>query len=161
MLHAAFVRSPHAHALIRSIDTAVASRMSGVAAIYTAKDLENAGVRLRMPLGFPSTTLPGNITPFVLTPSEVCFVGEAVAMVVADSRYIAEDAVTALEIEYEPLGAVADLEGALAAGAPKVRKEAPSNVLTRFRVAYGDAAGGFAGAPHVFRERLAQHRGAA
>src|SRR5262249_17672018 len=76
-------------------------------------------------------------------------------------RIAAEDPLTALEIEYEPLGAVADLEGALAAGAPKVRKEAPSNVLTRFRVAYGDAAGGFAGAPHVFRERLAQHRGAA
>src|SRR5262249_53763985 len=161
MLHAAFVRSPHAHALIRSVDTAVASRMSGVAAVYTAKDLENAGVRLRMPLGFPSTTLPDNITPFVLTPSEVCFVGEAVAMVVADSRYIAEDAVAAIDVDYQPLPSAADLDAAVAPGAPKVRREAPSNVLTQFRAAYGDATGAFARAPHVFRERLEQHRGAA
>ena len=161
LLHAAFVRSPHAHALIRSIDTASALRLSGVAAIYTAKDFENAGVRLRMPLGFPSTTLPDNITPFVLAPSEVCFVGEAVAMVVAESRYIAEDAAAAIDVDYEPLASVADLDAALAPGAPKVRREAPSNVLTRFRVAYGDAASAFAGAPHVFGERLEQHRGAA
>src|SRR6185503_12727930 len=83
LLHAAFVRSPHAHAVIRSIDTSLASKMRGVAAVYTAEDLESAGVRLRMPLGFPSTSLPDNITPFVLAPSEVCFVGEALAMVVA------------------------------------------------------------------------------
>jgi len=161
LLHAAFVRSPHAHALIRSIDTAAARALAGVHAVLTAKELAQAGVRLRMPLGFPSTALPDNITPFVLAPSEVCFAGEAVAMVVADSRYIAEDAAAAVEIDYEALPAVSDLEGALAAGAPKVRKEAPSNVLTRFRVAYGDAAGAFAGAAHVFGERLEQHRGAA
>jgi carbon-monoxide dehydrogenase large subunit len=158
MLHAAFVRSPHAHALIRSIDAAAARQ---IATVFTATELEQAGVHLRMPLGFPSTSLPDDITPFVLTPHEVCFVGEAVAMVVAESRYIAEDAVAAVEVDYEPLPLVPDLEAALAPGAPKVRREAPSNVLTRFRVAYGDAAGAFAGAPHVFRERLEQHRGAA
>ncbi|HYY60953.1 MAG TPA: xanthine dehydrogenase family protein molybdopterin-binding subunit, partial [Burkholderiales bacterium] len=161
MLHAAFVRSPHAHALIRTIEVRAAREMPGVAAVLTAKELEAAGVRLRMPLGFPSSTLPENITPYVLTPSEVCFVGEAVAMVVADSRYIAEDAVGAIEVDYEPLAVVADLEAALAPGAPKVRREAPSNVLTQFKVAYGDISDAFAGAAHVFRERLAQHRGAA
>src|SRR3989442_11108945 len=124
---AAFVRSPHAHALIRSIDTAAAHEM---ATVFTAKDLERAGVYLRMPLGFPSTSLPDNITPFVLTPSEVCFVGEAVAMVVADSRYLAEDAVAAVEVDYEPLPAVAGLQSAPAPGAPKVPREALSNVLT-------------------------------
>jgi aerobic carbon-monoxide dehydrogenase large subunit len=158
MLHAAFVRSPHAHALIRSIDASGAREM---ARVFTATDLEQAGVRLRMPLGFPSTTLPENITPFVLAPSEVCFVGEAVAMVVAESRYLAEDAVAAIEVDYEPLPLVADLEAALATRAPKVRREAQSNVLTQFKVAYGDVADAFAGAAHVFRERLLQHRGAA
>ena len=158
MLHAAFVRSPHAHALIRSIDAAAARQ---IATVFTATELEQAGVRLRMPLGFPSATLPENITPFVLTRSEVCFVGEAVPMVVADSRYLAEDAVAAVEVDYEPLPAVASLESALAPGAPKVRREALSNVLTQFRIAYGDAAGAFAHAAHIFRERLEQHRGAA
>ena len=161
LLHAAFVRSPHAHAVIRSIDTSLASKMSGVAAVYTAENLESAGVRLRMPLGFPSTSLPDNITPFVLAPSEVCFVGEALAMVVADSRYVAEDAMAAIDVDYEALPVVADLGTALATGAPKVRREAASNVLTRFRIAYGDATGAFAGAAYVLRERLDQHRGAA
>ena len=161
MLHAAFVRSPHAHALIHSVDSTTARAMSGVAAVYTAKDFESAGVRLRMPLGFPTSSLPDNITPFVLAPSEVCFVGEAVAMVLADSRYIAEDAAAEVEVEYEPLAAVADLAVALAPGAPKVRREAPSNVLTQFRIAYGDTADAFARAAHVLRERLEQHRGAA
>ena len=161
MLHAAFVRSPHAHALIKSIDARAAREMPGVAAVLTAQELEAAGVRLRMPLGFPSSALPDNITPFVLAPGEVCFVGEALAMVVADSRYIAEDAAAAVEVDYEPLPAVADLDAALAPGEPKVRREAQSNVLTQFKVAYGDVAGAFAGAAHVFRERLAQHRGAA
>src|SRR5205085_4807978 len=110
LLHAAFVRSPHAHALIRAIDATAARE---TATVFTATDLERAGVRLRMPLGFPSTTLPENITPFVLAPSEVCFVGEAVAMVVADSRYLAEDAAAAIEVDYEPLPAVANLEQAM------------------------------------------------
>ena len=157
MLHAAFVRSPHAHALIRNID---ASAARDIATVFTAMDLEQAGVRLRMPLGFPSATLPENITPFVLAPSEVCFVGEAVAMVIAESRYLAEDAVAAIEVDYDPLPLVADLEAALAPGAPKVRREAQSNVLAQFKVAYGDVADAFAGA-QVFRERLLQHRGAA
>ena len=158
MLHAAFVRSPHAHALIRSIDAAAARQ---IATVFTATELAQAGVRLRMPLGFPSATLPENITPFVLAPREACFVGEAVAMVVAGSRYLAEDAAAAVEVDYEPLPAVAHLDAALAPGAPKVRREAHSNVLTQFRIAYGDAAGAFAHAAHIFRERLDQHRGAA
>src|SRR2546428_8055372 len=69
MLHAAFVRSPHAHALIRSIDAAAARQ---IATGFTAPRLGQTGVRLRLPLGFPSATLPGNITPFVLAPPEPC-----------------------------------------------------------------------------------------
>jgi aerobic carbon-monoxide dehydrogenase large subunit len=158
LMHAAFVRSPHAHALIRKIDAGAARE---IATVFTAADFEQAGVRLRLPLGFPSATLPDDITPFVLAPSEVCYVGEALAIVVAESRYIAEDAAAAVEVDYEPLEVVADLDAALAPKAPRVRREAPSNVLAEFRIAYGDVAGAFARASHVFRERLAQHRGAA
>jgi carbon-monoxide dehydrogenase large subunit len=161
LVHAAFVRSPHAHALIRAIDAAEARRMPGVQAVYTAADLRQAGVRLRLPLGFPSNALPEGITPFVLTPTEVCYVGEAVAMVIADSRYLAEDAAAAVTVDYEPLPIVADVMDAIEAGAPKARRESASNVLTRFRIAYGDAKASFAAPARVFGERLEQHRGAA
>jgi aerobic carbon-monoxide dehydrogenase large subunit len=102
MLHAAFVRSPHAHALIKGIDAAAALAFPGVHAVYTGENLVKGLTRLRMPLGFPSTALPADITPYVLTPKEVCFVGEAVAMVVAESRYTAEDAASAVMVDYEP-----------------------------------------------------------
>ncbi len=161
LLHAAFVRSPHAHALIKGIDASAARAMPRVHEIFTSENLARGLTKLRMPLGFPSTALPPNITPFVLTPKEVCFVGEAVAMVVADSRYAAEDAAAAVAVDYEPLPAVSDCRAALDPSAPKVRLEAPSNVLTQFRIAYGDCARAFAGAAHVFRETLQQHRGGA
>src|SRR4051812_23406683 len=66
MLHAAFVRSPHAHALIRSIDVGAACLLPGVQAVFTAQSLGKGLAKLRMPLGFPSATLPDNCTPFVL-----------------------------------------------------------------------------------------------
>jgi carbon-monoxide dehydrogenase large subunit len=160
LLHAAFVRSPHAHALIRSIETDTARAMPGVVAVLTAKDLEKQLTKLRMPLGFPTASLPDNITPFVLTPKEVCFVGEAVAVVIAESRHIAEDGAAAVAVDYQSLEAVADCRAVLDPGAPKVRLEGP-NLLTRFKVGYGDCAQVFAGAAHVFKEAIFQHRGGA
>ncbi|MSQ72662.1 MAG: xanthine dehydrogenase family protein molybdopterin-binding subunit [Betaproteobacteria bacterium] len=158
---AAFVRSPHAHARIVSIDCTAARAMPGVVAVYAAADIAAGLTGLRMPLGFPSTTLPPDITPFVLAPREVCFVGEAIAMVVAESRHLAEDAAAAVGVEYESLPAVTDCRMVLDEQAPKVRSDAPSNTLTRFRVAYGDCARVFAGAKHVFAESIKQHRGGA
>jgi aerobic carbon-monoxide dehydrogenase large subunit len=160
LAHAAFVRSPHAHALIRSIDTQAARAVPGVIAVLTAKDLEASGVTLRMPLGFPTAALPDQITPFVLTPHEACFVGEALAMVVAESRHIAEDAVALASIDYETLPAIADCRAVLDAAAPRVRLEGP-NLLTRFKVGYGDCPRAFDGATHVLKETIFQHRGAA
>ncbi|MEP7329298.1 MAG: xanthine dehydrogenase family protein molybdopterin-binding subunit [Betaproteobacteria bacterium] len=160
-LHAAFVRSPYAHALINAIDVAAAAEMPGVIAVLTAVDLAKVLTTLRMPLGFPTTTLPPDITPFVLTPEEVCYVGEAVAMVLATSRYTAEDGAGAVLVDYEPLPVLADCRDALVAGSPKVRREAVDNVLCQFKVGYGDCEGVLATAPHVFKERLHQHRGGA
>ncbi len=161
VLHAAFVRSPHAHARIRSIDAAAARALPGIRAVYTARDILPALSRLRMPLGFPTQALPEGITPFVLCPEEVCYVGEALAMVIADSRHLAEDAAALVGVDYEALPAIADCRDALDPAAPRVRLEAPDNVLTRFTIAYGDAPGAFAGAAHVFSESLSTHRGGA
>ncbi len=160
-LQAAFLRSPHAHARIRSIDTTAARALPGVHAVYVARDLKPALSGLRMPLGFPTKALPDGITPFVLCPEEVCYVGEALAMVVADSRHLAEDAVALIEVDYDPLPAIADCRKALDPQSPKVRLEAADNVLTRFTMAYGDAAGVFSKAVHVFTESLTTHRGGA
>jgi carbon-monoxide dehydrogenase large subunit len=160
-LHAAFVRSPHAHAKILAVDFAQALQVSGVFAIYSAHELESVLVKLRMPLGFPTNALPQNITPFVLCPKEVCFVGEAVAVVVATSRHIAEDAAEKVLVEYEPLPMVHDCRQALEAVAPPVRLESPSNVLNQFKVAYGDIEAVFQQAHAVIKASMSTHRGGA
>lgn len=161
VMHCCFVRSPHAHALIRGIDGNPARKVPGVTAVLDATQLDAVLAQPRMPLGFPSTALPAGITPFVLARREVCFVGEAVAMVLAESRYVAEDAVHRVAVDYEPLPAVSDCRDGLRADAPKVRVESESNVLTTFSIAYGDVDAAFADAPHIFHADLWQHRGAA
>ena len=83
MLHAAFVRSPHAHALIRGIDTGAARHAPGVHAVLTLADLLPLLSEERLPLQFRTAALPPDITPFVLAKDEVAFVGEAVAVVIA------------------------------------------------------------------------------
>ena len=163
LAHAAFVRSQHAHALIRVIDTDAASRLPGVIAIYTAPTLAPALARPRMPLGFPTKALPQDITPYPLCPREVCFVGEPVVLVVAESRHVAEDAAALVVIDYDPLPIVADCRDAIAPdkSPTKVRTEAASNVLTHYHVAYGDVGAAFARAARVVSLNLQQHRGGA
>ena len=160
-LHAAFVRSQHAHALIRSIDVAAARAKPGVEAVYTAADLLQVLVRMRLPLAFPEGTLTADAMPLVLTSRETCYVGETVAVVVASSRYLAEDAADEVFIDYDVLPAVVDPRTAMAPDAPKACLDTDSNLFKRFRVGYGDCDRAFAAAPHVFRETLFQHRGAA
>ena len=119
MLEAAFVRSPHAHARIRSIDTSAARRFPNVHAVLTLADLAPLLAQERLPLGFRTSDLPPDITPFVLARDEVAFVGEAVAAAIAETRYAAEDAAALVAVEYEPLPAVSDCRAALVAGAPR------------------------------------------
>ena len=160
-LHAAFVRSPYAHARIRSIDLKAARELAGVVAAFDAGSLRKELTNLRMPLGFPSTTLPPNITPWVLSDREVCFAGEAVAMVVAQSRYVAEDAAALVAVDYEPLDVVADCKDATRDGAPLASTATKSNVIQNFTLAYGDVAAEFAQSERVFGESLFVHRGLA
>jgi carbon-monoxide dehydrogenase large subunit len=161
LLNAAFVRSPVAHARIRHIDTAAASAMPGVVGIFTARTLQPGLTRLRMPLGFPTTQFSNECTPFVLCPEEPCYVGEALAIVVAKTRAAAEDASGAVRITYDELPAVSDCRDGLAADAPAVRLESASNALVRFQVAYGEPERAFGQAAHIVRRQLKQHRGAA
>ncbi|PPR12244.1 MAG: Caffeine dehydrogenase subunit alpha [Alphaproteobacteria bacterium MarineAlpha11_Bin1] len=161
MLHVAFLRSPHPHAKIQSIDARAANAMSGVKAVYTLADLSPHLQMDRLPLQFPTTAFRPDVTPWVLAGEEVCHVGEAIAMVVADTRYIAEDAVTVIEVDYDPLPSVAGCAAAFLEDAPRVHDDQDDNVLLRFGQSYGNASAAFANAPHVFCERFIQHRGAA
>jgi len=161
MLHAAFVRSPLPHAAIRGIDAAAARAMPGVEAVLTLADLAPHLTTQRLPLGFRSKELPDGCTPWVLANDEVCYVGEAVAVVIADSRYRAEDAAAAVEVDYDPLPAIASLADATAPGAPPARLAMKSPELARIKQSYGDIAGAFANAAHTVSVSLSQHRGVA
>src|ERR1700704_1560372 len=115
MLHMAILRSPHAHARIRSVDTAAASAMPGVVAVVTG-DLMAQHNLAWMP------TLSGD-TQAVLATDKVRFQGQEVAAVVAESKYAAEDAVGLIEVDYQVLPAVTSPQGARAAGAPLIRDD--------------------------------------
>lgn len=159
MLEAAFVRSPHAHAAIERIDRSAALALGGVHAIFTLADLLPHLVTERLVVGLPSKSYKQDRNRPALAYDEVVHVGEPIAIVVAENRYIAEDAAALVEVDFEPLPAVADCRAALESDAPRVHRNAPHNLLAEFAMAYGDVDRAFAGAPHVFRESLKQHRG--
>ncbi len=159
MLHVAVVRSPMAHAAILGIDGTAAAGMPGVHAVLTMDDLLPLLGDARMPVAASTSDARSVSTPFVLARREVAFVGEAVALIVADSRYLAEDAAALVEVDYDPLIPVADARQAAVPGSPLVRRELSSNVMNRFTVGYGDVAEAFSGAEHVFADALWQHRG--
>src|SRR5438105_4714660 len=103
VLHAAFVRSPHPHALIRTIDKAAALAVPGVHAVLTLDDLAKVMTQRRMMRHSNSGFALDKAWPFALADGEVCYVGEPVAMVVADSRHVAEDAAARVAVDYETL----------------------------------------------------------
>jgi aerobic carbon-monoxide dehydrogenase large subunit len=154
--HGATLRSPHAHARIVRLDAARARRQPGVRLVLTAADLGE--LNQPSPLLIPHPTLTHPRTQRPLAVDEVRFVGEAVAFVVADDRYLAEDAAELIEVEYEPLPAVVDLETALVPGGPRVHADVPDNRAARFRQTTGDADAAMARAHRVLRERLTIER---
>jgi len=161
VLHAAFVRSPHPHALIRNVSTQAALALPGVHAVLTLDDLAPV-LRQRRMLRQSNSGMPlDKAWSFALAEGEVSFVGEAVAIVLADDRYIAEDAAARVDVDYEVLPAVSDCRKAAEPGAPAVRREFGSNVVATYKVAFGDADAAFRKAAHVFHEDLWQHRGTA
>jgi aerobic carbon-monoxide dehydrogenase large subunit len=161
LLEAAFLRSPVAHGLIRSLDASAARALPGVHAVYTLADLRPVLTADRLPLQFPSTVLPADISPFILAGKEVSYVGEAIALIVADRRYIAEDALALIETDIQELPAASDCRDALADGAPDVHINRKGNLLIDFVQSYGDADVAVAVAPRRLTVSLKQHRGGA
>jgi aerobic carbon-monoxide dehydrogenase large subunit len=159
MLHGAVVRSPHAHALIKSIDTAQARALSGVVAIYTAADLGHLNGPL--PVLIPHEDLAHGRTHCALAADRVRHVGEAVAFVVAVSRYVAEDAADLVTVEYEPLAAAVDLEAAARPEAPRVHDDCPDNINGHYRREVGSYAEARANADVLLQERFRVDRGSA
>ena len=157
-LHAAFVRSPMGHAAIAGIDIRAAEAVPGVHAVWTLDDLRPHLTEDRLVVGLPSPAYRQQRDRPLLADDEVVHVGEAVAMVVADSRYAAEDAAALAEVDYVPLPAVADCRHALAPGSPPVHRDGDHNLLAELVMEFGDVEAAFAGG-RVFSASLSVHRG--
>ncbi len=149
LLHVAFLRAPYAHARIVQIDTVQACAVSGVVAVVTGEEL----ARSVQPMRAISTTPGYRVTDWpVLAVAKVRYVGEAVAAVVAQTRYIAEDAAELIGIDYEPLGPVFNVEEAAEPEAPLVHEAAESNVLLSREFSHGSAISGLSRADAVDHE---------
>ena len=157
-LSAAFARSPHPHALIRSVDARAARAIPGVVAVLTLDDLVPVLKQRRMMRVSNSGTRLDESWPYALADGEVSFVGEPVAIVIAVDRYVAEDAAALVAVDYDVLPAATDCR--TAANAPSVRRALSSNQVISYKVGYGDVATAFAKAAHVVHEELWVHRGA-
>ncbi|HET6310140.1 MAG TPA: molybdopterin cofactor-binding domain-containing protein [Candidatus Nitrosotalea sp.] len=128
MVYMSVVRSPHAHALIKSIDITAAAKAPGVVAIYTHKDFAKV-VTGTMPAAPAFVAEKKQIPPrFPIAEKEVAYQGEPVAVVLTETKYQALDAANLIEVDYEPLPAVMDPERALEARSPKAHSGAPDNV---------------------------------
>jgi aerobic carbon-monoxide dehydrogenase large subunit len=168
-LQAAVLRSTAAHGTIGRLDTAAALEVDGVVAVVTASDLEGLvgtfpesarneiapDLKRKLPVEVASCPMP------VLAGERVHWVGQPVAAVVAADRYTAEDALELIEVDYEPLPVVVDLEVALEPGAPVLHPELGDNVAARFAFQTGDVEAALSGAPFRLRERFTMGRQAA
>jgi aerobic carbon-monoxide dehydrogenase large subunit len=161
-LHVAFVRSQHAHARLLGIDTSQALQREGVVAVYTAEDLGDYWKP--GPLLVPPPPVEGLVfherTQVPLAKGKVRHLGEPVALVVAVSRYVAEDAAEEVFVDYEPLPAVVDLEKALEPGAALIHEDVGSNMAAYVPQKKGDYEAARARADVVIRRRFSYDRGA-
>jgi aerobic carbon-monoxide dehydrogenase large subunit len=162
LLHAAFLRSPVAHARVRNVDVSAARRREGVIAVYTADDL--GAYWQPGPLLVPPPPITGitfnQRTQVPLAKEKVRHVGEPLALVIAESRYLAEDALADVVADLEPLPAVVDLEQALRDNSPTVHNDVRGNIAARVRQSKGDYRAALARADHVIRRRLHYDHGA-
>ncbi len=157
-LAVAFVRSPHAHARITDIDVTAALDVDGLVAIYTYDDLDGRMAE-PLPLLIPHPTLTQGRTPYPLANGEVNHVGEAIAMVVATDRYVAEDAAGLIEVSYDFLPPVVGVEAAREA-VDLVHEDVPGNVAATYMQETGDAAATIAAAALRARLQLSIERSA-
>ena len=150
MLHAAILRSPFPHARIKSIDTSAAEALEGVVAVATGEDARRwTNLTPTVPEGWGVHCLAGD---------KVRFVGEPLAAVAATSRYVAEDALELIEVDYEPIDVVVDPNRAIEEGSPLVFEDKGTNVMLARVFNWGDTDAAFAEADHVYSEKFRWHR---
>ncbi len=147
MLHAAVLRSPYAHARIVSIDTSAAKQLPGVYAVLTGREATEV-------IGPVPAFCAEPVVEHAIAVEKVRYAGEAVVAVAAESRYIAEDALELVQIEWEPLPPVIDVLEAMKPDAPKVHENLPSNIVFEHVFTFGDVDGDFARADQIIKRRL-------
>src|SRR5688572_24252643 len=156
MLHACILRSPYAHARILAVHADAAAKLPGVRGVLTPHDVKELSRPFKP--GRYAAGLRVPIPEYASAIEKVRYVGEPVAMVAAESRAVAEDALELIAVDYEPLPAAASIADAAAASAAPLYEELGSNVAWEGKVSYGDVDGAFARADRVVRESLKIHR---
>ena len=153
MVHAAILRSPYAHANITSIDTSAAVCQPGVIAVYTGGDIEGHLNPIPCAWLIPDSNL---VTPDhpAIAKDKVRYVGDAVAVVVAENRYQAEDALEHIDVDYEPLDATINPKASTMDGAPQVHDDAPNNIAFKWTVAGGEVDEAFEKADVVVKDTI-------
>ncbi len=161
-VHGAFVRSPFPHAILKSLDKTAALELEGVLAVYDFTDIRAHMTQDKLPVEFPSG-VPNAETagPAVLVKDETMYAGECVAIVIAETRHIAEDAAALVAMDWEPLPAAGDCKAALQEGAPTAYKDATNNLMMEMVQEYGEVDRIFESAPFRYHEEIWQHRGTA
>ena len=157
LLHAAMVRSPHAHARIRGIDASAARQTPGVVAVFTGTDLVGKVGPLPCAWLIPNADLKTPPHPAIAT-DRVRYAGDTVAVVVAEDRYSARDGADQVRVDYEPLPIVTEGEDAVQATAPLLHDQVPNNVAFRWKVAGGDVGAAFSHAGAVITQRFVNQR---
>jgi carbon-monoxide dehydrogenase large subunit len=158
MVHAAILRSTHAHARIVKIDTAAAVKLPGVLGVLTAADMPGLKT-IPMRTGVIPGLERSQQTPIATT--KVRYVGDPVAVVVAESRYLAEDALELVDVEYEALGAVTNARESMQPGAPRLHDATPNNIAANFQVNVGDVDAAFRASDLIVEEEFSTQRHAA
>ena len=155
MVHAAILRSIHAHARISKVDTSQALRLEGVIGVLTAADMP--GLKT---IPMRTGRIPGleRSQQFPIATTKVRYVGDPVAVVVAASRYIAEDAIELIDVAYEAVGPVTDARQSMQAGAPQLHDAVPNNIAANFHVDVGDVDGAFADCDLILEEEFSTQR---
>jgi aerobic carbon-monoxide dehydrogenase large subunit len=157
MLQMTMLRSPHAHARITRLDVSKAKAHPGVVAVFTAKDIEGGIPPIGTAWLLPDSDLKVPVYTALAT-DKVRFVGDAIAAVVAENSYIADDAVDLIEVEYDVLPAVVNQEDALKPGAPQLYDDVPNNQVFHWKFANGDTDGVMAAAEVRLKQRFVQQR---
>src|SRR6266571_4609961 len=157
LLYAVMLRSTYAHARLKTVDVARAKRAPGVVAVYTGADVKEKLATVPCAWNVPNCDLKVPPHP-LLAVDKVRYAGDGIALVVAETRAAARDALDLIDVDYDPLDAVVDPEKATQKGAPQLHAEVPSNVAFTWKVVGGDAAKAFAEAPVKVEQRILQNR---